>query len=212
MRKIFDFLEKFTTLIAIYYIKFVYKTSKIVSTGKYDYLDSAHDEKFIIVFWHGDSYCLYPYLSGQGLYVITTNNGRGDYINLICNHFGYKTIRVPDESEGGNFLFKIRREINGPSCANLTITLDGPLGPYHMPKRFPFITAVLTKRKVLPLTINCKRKIQLNGRWDKFIIPLPFNRIELHVYDPVEVIKKDLENEAISIREKVHKYIWRSSF
>jgi len=205
MNKISDFLGKIITFISIYYIEFVYKTSKIVSTGNYKLLDSTTDEKFIIVFWHGDSYCLYPYLRGQGLYVITTNNGRGDYINLICDHFGYKTIRVPDESEGGNFLFKIRREINGPSCANLTITLDGPLGPYHQPKKFPFITAVLTKRKVLPITINCKRKIQLKGRWDKFTIPLPFNKIELHVYDPLEVTKKDLENDGISIREQVLK-------
>ena len=203
MRKISEFFGKITTLIAIYYIKFVYKTSKIESIGNYVYLDSTYAEKFIIVFWHGDSYCLYPYLSGQGLYVITTNNGRGDYINMICNHFGYKTIRVPDESEGGNFLFKIRRTINGPSCANVTITLDGPLGPYHMPKRFAFISAVLTKRRVLPLTINCKRKIQLKGRWDNFTIPLPFNKIQLRVYDPIEVSKKDLEHDAIYLREKV---------
>jgi lysophospholipid acyltransferase (LPLAT)-like uncharacterized protein len=203
MNKISNFLGKLTTLIAIYYIKFVYKTSKIISTGEYNFLQADHDEKFIIAFWHGDSYSLYPYLSGQGLYVITTVNGRGDYINLICEHFGYKTIRVPDESEGGNFLFKIRREINGPSCANLTITLDGPLGPYHEPKRFPFITAVLTKRRMLPLTIVCKRKIQLKSRWDNFTIPLPFNRIELHVYNPLEVTKKDLENECIVIREKI---------
>lgn len=202
MNKIYDFLGKLTTLIAIYYIEFVYITSKVVSTGQYSFLEPDHAEKFIIVFWHGDSYSLYPYLSGQGLYVITTKNGRGDYIDLICRHFGYKTIRVPDESEGGNFLFKIRREINGPSCANLTITLDGPLGPYHEPKPFPFITSLLTKRKVLPLAINCKRKIQLKGRWDNFTIPLPFNRIELHVHDPLEVNKKDLENECISIRER----------
>ena len=203
MNKISNFFGKLTTYIAIYYIEFVYKTSKIVSTGKYNFLKSNHDEKFVIVFWHGDSYSLYPYLSGEGLYVITTKNGRGDYINLICNHFGYKTIRVPDESEGGNFLFKIRREISGLTCANLTITLDGPLGPVHEPKRFPFITAKLTKRKILPLTINCKRKIQLKSRWDNFTIPLPFNRIELHVYDPLEVTKKDLESECMSIRERI---------
>lgn len=203
MNKISYFWGKFITLIAIYYIKFVYKTSKIVSTGQYTLLESTQDEKFIIVFWHGDSYSLYPYLSGQGLYVITTKNGRGDYINSICNYFGYKTIRVPDESEGGNFLFKIKREISGQDCANLAITLDGPLGPYHEPKPFPFITAYLTKRKVLPVTIKCKRKIQLKGRWDNFTIPLPFNRIEIDVHDPLGVptkaIFRDHEYQHISL-------------
>ena len=58
MNKISDFFGKLTTLISIYYIKFVYKTSKIVSTGQYTLLEADHDEKFIIVFWHGDSYCI----------------------------------------------------------------------------------------------------------------------------------------------------------
>lgn len=204
MNKISCFFGKLTTLIAIYYIRFVYKTSKIISTGNYTFLESSHAEKFIIAFWHGDSYSLYPYLSGQGLYVITTTNGRGDYINMICNHFGYKTIRIPDESEGGSFLFKIKKEINESDCANLAVTLDGPLGPYHEAKPFPFITALLTKRKVLPISIKCKRKIQLKKRWDNFTIPLPFNRIEIDVHDPLAVpsakaIFRDHEYQHISL-------------
>lgn len=202
MKTIISFFEKLITQIAIYYIDFVYKTSKVVSTGAYHSLDSDHSEKYIIAIWHGHSYSLYPYLRGNELFVITTKNGRGDYISLICKHFGYTPIRVPDESEGGSFLFKIRRQINGQNVANLCITLDGPLGPYHEPKAFPFITALLTKRQVLPLSINCKYKFHLR-RWDKFAIPLPFNKIEVHIHEPIEVTKKDLEQEAITLRGKV---------
>ncbi|MCJ7688168.1 MAG: hypothetical protein MUO60_02400 [Clostridiaceae bacterium] len=61
MNKISYFLGKLTTLIAIYYIQFVYKTSKVISTGQYTFLKSTHSEKNIIMFWHGDSYSLYPY-------------------------------------------------------------------------------------------------------------------------------------------------------
>lgn len=204
MKIITNFLEKLITIIGIYYIKFVYKTSKVFSTGECHALDHDYPEKFIIVIWHGDSYSLYPYLRGDDLYVITTKNGRGDYISLICKHFGYIPIRVPDESEGGSFLFKIRRQINGQNVANLCITLDGPLGPYHEPKAFPFITSVLTKHKVLPLSINCKYKLHLN-RWDNFVIPLPFNKIEINIHEPIEVSKKDLEQDVITLREKVKK-------
>lgn len=202
MKKITEAFNKFLTLLSIYYIKFVYKTSKILSTGTFKLILDENDEKFIMCFWHGDSYSLYPYLEGKDLYVITTANKRGDYVSMICSYFGYKPLRVPDESHGGNYLFKVKREINGSSRANLTITLDGPLGPYHEPKSLAFITAVLTKRKVLPLTINCKRKIYLK-RWDKFVMPLPFNEINLHFYDPIEVKKSDLENDAVLLRKQV---------
>lgn len=201
MNRIADFFAKLFTLISIYYIKLVYKTSTIVSTGAYELLAADNKEKFVVVFWHGNSYSLYPYLANHNLYVITTMNARGAYIDLICNHFGYKTIRVPDESEGGNFLFKIRREINGKEKANLTITLDGPLGPYHEPKAFPLVTALLTKRRVLPVSINCKRKLQLTNRWDNFVIPLPFNKIEVHFHNPLEVTKDEMKDDFTVIRE-----------
>ena len=200
MNKITRTFQKLLTYIAIFYIDFVYKTSKVTASGEFNLLNPEEKEKFILGFWHGESFSLYPFLKGYSLYVITTENGRGDYITLICNHFGYKTIRVPDESVGGNFLFKIRKEINGEKKGNLALTLDGPLGPYHEPKSFPFITALLTKRRVLPLTAKFKRKINLKSRWDNFTIPLPFNKIEVHFHSPIEVIKKELENDALSLK------------
>ena len=203
MNKITKILQQILTYIAIYYIDFVYKTSKISVLGELKLLAPDEKEKFILGFWHGESFSLYPFLKGQGLYVITTRNDRGDYITLICNHFGYKTIRVPDESVGGNFLFKIKKEITGEKEGNLAITLDGPLGPYHEPKSFPFITAMLTKRRLLALTINCKRKISLTSRWDKFIIPLPFNKIQVNFNEPVKVQKNDLVNDAKALKKSI---------
>jgi lysophospholipid acyltransferase (LPLAT)-like uncharacterized protein len=200
MNKLIRAIERLLTYIAIFYIDFVYKTSRIKASGEFNLLNSEEKEKFILGFWHGESFSLYPFLKGYSLYVITTENTRGDYITLICNYFGYKTIRVPDESVGGNFLFKIRKEINGEEKGNLALTLDGPLGPYHEPKTFPFITALLTKRRLLPLTIKFKRKINLRNRWDNFTIPLPFNKIDVHFYPPIKVIKKELDNDAKELR------------
>lgn len=203
MNRLARIFERLLTYIAIFYIDFVYKTSKVTPSGEFNLLNPEENEKFILGFWHGESFSLYPFLKGYSLYVITTQNGRGDYITLICNYFGYKTIRVPDESAGGNFLFKIRKEINGENKGNLALTLDGPLGPYHEPKSFPFITALLTKRRVLPLTVKFKCQINLKNRWDNFTIPLPFNKIEVHFHSPIEVIKKDLADDAKDLRKLV---------
>ena len=201
MNKITRILERFLTYIAIFYIDFVYLTSTIKALGEFQLLNPEENEKFILGFWHGESFSLYPFLKGYKLYVITTENGRGDYVTLICNHFGYETIRVPDESVGGNFLFKIKKEINAGKKGNLALTLDGPLGPYHEPKSFCFITALLTKRKILPLTVKCKHQINLKSRWDNFTIPLPFNKIEVHFHSPIDVIKKELGNDAKNLRQ-----------
>ncbi|MDF2700024.1 MAG: hypothetical protein K0Q49_1580 [Haloplasmataceae bacterium] len=191
----------------IYYIKFVYRTSKIISKGNYHLLNQ--EEKYIFGFWHGNSYTAFPYLRDGNMYIITTVNKRGDYISALCDAFKYHPIRVPDESEaGGNFLFKIRREINGEKKANLATTLDGPLGPYHEPKSFPFMVALLNKRQFVCVSIKCKRKINLNKRWDKYVIPLPFNKIELNFSDPIDVTKADLNEDFKTIKEKVKKFTY----
>jgi lysophospholipid acyltransferase (LPLAT)-like uncharacterized protein len=194
---------KIISVTSIYYIELVYKTSKIIRKGLIDLLESDDKEKVVIVFWHGDSYCLYPVLKGKKLHVITTKDRRGDYISLICKYFGYDTIRIPDESKEGHYLFKIVRTINKEDETNLAIAIDGPLGPYHVPKSFAFVTALLAKRKVMPVTIKIKRKIEIKSRWDNYKIPLPFNKIEIYAAEPIDVTKEDMKDNFMIVKNKI---------
>ena len=70
-------------------------------------------------------------------------------------------MRVHDTSDGGNYIFKIREIINNKDVSNISISIDGPLGPYHIPKDFALICAYLTKRRIMPVLANVKRKIGL---------------------------------------------------
>ncbi len=195
--------EKIAVFFLVGYINFVYRTSKIIIYGDKEVLTQENREKVIALFWHGDTYCLYPALKGSKLYVAVTRDRRGDYITEICNHYGYQTIRVPDISDGGNYLFKIRDIVNNKDVSNLAISLDGPLGPYHVPKDFSFVTALLTKRKLMPVAINVKRKIEFRKRWDNYKLPLPFNEIILDFHEPIEVTSADKNEKFESIKRKV---------
>lgn len=185
--------------IACYYIEFVYKTSKIKIAGKVDILNENNDEKFIIGFWHGESYCYYPLLKNRKICVITTKSKRGDYISNIIEYFGYTPIRVADVSKGNNYIFKIRDKINGSEKRNLGLALDGALGPYHIPKKFAIFIAKASKRRIVTISIKVRYKINLLNRWDKYIIPLPFNKIDVCINDPIEVEKRRFEE----ISEKI---------
>lgn len=183
------------------YILFVYKSSKVIRTGNYQLLNSEEKENFIFTFWHGDSYCLYPAVLKRKIYVLTTEDDRGNYIASLCDYFNYVPIRVPDRYTGKNLIFKIRKQINNQY--DFAITLDGPLGPYHVPKRLPFVMALFTKNRVVPLSIKIKSKIHIKKRWDKFTIPLPFNIIDLHIHHPIRIGKEDLSNNFSLIQEKI---------
>ena len=205
MKKIKRIWEIIFTKISIGYIKFVYKTSKVIKTGRVDLLEQENLPGVVIGFWHGDSYCAFPVLRNTGTYVITTINKRGDYIENIGKSFRYNVIRVPDESRGENHLFKIRKEINGIKKNGLAFALDGPLGPYHVPKKFVLILALLTKRKVVPASFNVKRKIRLVKRWDKYVVPLPFNKIEIYIHEPIEIKKDEIDDIGKKITEDMEK-------
>ena len=195
--------EKILSRIFTAYIDFVFKTSKVTKNGNFELLKNGSEEKYIISFWHGDSYCLYPVLNGEKLYVITTKDTRGDYISLICEYFGYHTIRVPDNVSGGHFLYEIKSSINGDNGGNLAVAADGPLGPLHEPKSLLFVIALHSKRKIIPVSIKCKRKIRSKRRWDKYSIPLPFNQITATVHEPIEVAKADLKEDFEHLKIKI---------
>ena len=84
---------------------------------------------------------------------------------------------------------------------NIALTLDGPAGPYHKPKKFVLLTALLAKRRMVLMSFKFKRKIELKKRWDKYMIPLPFNKVTIHFYGPIEIRKGDHDKVAQEITE-----------
>lgn len=197
--------EKIISAVLYYYIDFVYKTSKIQKVGKLEYLENEHPEKFIVFIWHGDSYSYYPFLKGKKLNIVTTQNKRGGVISRISRHFGYDVLRLPDLAAEGNYIFKLKNQINKNNNANLVLSVDGPIGPEHEIKDFAMIMALFSKRKILPLTIQLKHNFKLKNRWDNLKIPLPFNKITISVNDFFEVTKKDRKENFRFLKEKIKK-------
>jgi len=198
IRKTFNLL--FIKLSA-WYIEFVYHTSKITREGDFSLLEDTHEEKFVIGFWHGDSYCLYPVMKNSNIYIITTKNKRGDYVAALSERFGYIPIRISDESKGENDFQKLRRRVNVEERHSMGVAMDGPIGPYQVPKKWMMLAGVVLKRKVLLVSIHVKRKMRLRIRWDKYVIPFPFNVIEVNVRGPLEVNRKDLAETENRIKD-----------
>ncbi|HPI98845.1 MAG TPA: hypothetical protein PLV56_08875 [Synergistales bacterium] len=184
------------------YIRIVYWSSRVEMNGRQILSENEGREKFLFIFWHGESYCLYPLLEGRKAYAVVTSDTRGNYIAPLCSYFGYSSIRLPDRREKGNS-FHVLRKVMGNADGDLLLSLDGPTGPYHCPKDFPFALAMYLRYRVIPISMDMKRKVSLRRRWDRFTIPLPFNRIVFTFHDPLTVSKSDLEEDFSFLKEKV---------
>jgi len=206
MKKIKEIFEVFVSKIITYYIILVYKTSKINITGCYDLVHDNNEEKFVVGLWHGESHCCYPILKDTDTYMVTTTNRRGAYISRVGKDFGYIPLRLPDESEGKNHIFKIRSTINGEEKHNLALALDGPSGPYHQTQKFVLLTTLLAKRRMVLVKFEIKGKIQLNNRWDKYILPLPFCKVNVHFHEPIEIKKVEIDTIGEKIADIMEKH------
>ncbi len=193
-------MGKFAAGLTALYIRLVYATSNVIYKGRRDLL--FENETFAVGFWHGSSFCYYPQLRGRGDIIITTRHKRGDLIADVGRKFGYVPFHMPDESDPDTTLLDIRRMLGGAAKNHICYSMDGPLGPYHVPQRFFLTTAWLAKKRVLPVSVEVRRKITLKKRWDKYIIPLPFARITFTFHEPLEV-KKNRFDELIGDIQRV---------
>jgi lysophospholipid acyltransferase (LPLAT)-like uncharacterized protein len=135
------------------------------------------------------------------LAIITTADIRGNYIHFMCKHYGYNPIRLPNEVKDGNLLFKLRRFAN--IDYDISVTLDGPLGPYHEPKLMVLSLAFFLGRCLVPISVRIKYKYKLKNRWDKYVILLPFNKIEYYIGEPLMVGKQVFTDNFEIVKNKI---------
>ncbi len=185
-------LGKFISKVYIKYLELVYKTSKIeLASTNVDIIKNS-----IIGFWHGDSYVMNLlikklYKEDANVMVVVTADERGDYIEDILNYYNMRALRMPDGIKMKSFLRELNEESKKENSA-LVISLDGPLGPLHDPKKIGFKLANTSEKNFLATKIDIKRKITLTRRWDNYVIPLPFSEIKFSIVDFGKVSKENL--------------------
>ncbi|MFU0828555.1 MAG: DUF374 domain-containing protein [Lachnoclostridium sp.] len=175
------------------YIRLVSATAKI----KLRNLDKIR-ENTMLGYWHGDSYCMLLLLKAvarekKGIQVIVTADKRGDVIEHMINHYGAKAIRLPDGLKMRHFFSQLKEESQKKGTI-LGAALDGPLGPFHKPKKLLFLLALQADKEVLFAHFTYRRVLRLRHRWDKYVIPLPFSKVIIDIEELGKVSKADLAN------------------
>jgi len=159
-------------------------------------------KNWIYCFWH----CRLFYLSythrRQGIHVLVSGSRDGELIARIIERLGFQTIRGSSSRGGRAALAKAFKRLRSGEI--LAITPDGPRGPAEKVQGGIIQLAQKTKRPVVPVSWKMKREKRL-GSWDRFVLPLPFNRAVLAYGEPfvpsspsqLEKALKKLESELV---------------
>lgn len=187
-------LEKFIGKIFISYLELVAKTSKI----EIEFENKVDIKNSILGFYHGDSYVMNLLMRKIGkanlnASIVVTADSRGNYIEQLLNYYNMNALRMPDGIKMKSFLRELKEESKKEN-STLVVSLDGPLGPLHEPKKIGFMLSNHSQKKFVGVKLDIARKIRLTRRWDNYIVPLPFAKIKFALIELGITSKENLSD------------------
>lgn len=194
-----QYLKKFL-LIAAY--RLIGPTIKLIN-DPWLYIEKFRLEHKSLLFclWHEiTAYCFYFYRD-QNASALMEASKKGDVLAAMSRQLGYKDFRITDNpgdrtSVKGTiqFIKYLKAGHDG------VVAMDGPNGPYHIPKPGALQIARKSDAMIIPLGVWYSKKIIFKSRWDKYQLPLPFSKCVLIMGEPFPIPEK--LNDQI-IKEKI---------
>ncbi len=118
----------------------------------------------------------------QNFFPLASLSKDGELISLVLKRFGFSPLRG-SSSRGSVTARRLILDALAEGT-KIAVTVDGPRGPRHEPKRGLFDLARRSGVPILPMRVRASSAWILRKSWDQFQIPKPFACIEIH-YQPL---------------------------
>lgn len=170
------------------------------------FLTKRPDHSIIHAIWHNSIFSWpYAYLtrwperSGAAL---TSASKDGEIVAGALEYFGISAVRGSNSRRGVAALIELKKWLN--NGYDIAITPDGPRGPVEKLQPGIVILAQKSGAVIMPYRIEYQKAWRLKT-WDRFQIPKPFSRADVHM-GPYITVPKDLtEEEFEAERLKIEK-------
>jgi lysophospholipid acyltransferase (LPLAT)-like uncharacterized protein len=173
---------------------------------KFHIVGSIEDRQYVSLSWHSEllfSPKVYKKLHPtHTAYAIASSHFDGTLISRVLEMLGIQTLRGSTNKRAKQVLIQAIR------CAregnDLLLTPDGPRGPRH--SMSAGAVGIAQKAGVPLMLVNYipQRYKQLNS-WDRFVIPLPFSKVDIYVQS-VSIEGMGVEEAKVFLSDKMMKY------
>ncbi|MEX2295122.1 MAG: lysophospholipid acyltransferase family protein [Gemmatimonadota bacterium] len=123
----------------------------------------------------------------EGIVVLVSEHGDGEYIARVIHRMGFATSRGSSTRGGVAGVRGLVRALKDGKDAG--ITPDGPKGPAGVFKPGGLVVAQLSGAPIIPIHVSLDRAWRLDS-WDRFAIPKPFARVRIRYGQP-QVVPRD---------------------
>ncbi len=138
----------------------------------------------IVALWH-NRIAMMPYAWPEAvaeLTALTSAHRDGRFVSNVMRHYGMDTIEIDGRAGGSQALRRSLRILREGGV--VAITPDGPRGPRMRVREGLVHIAIRSGCPVIPVTYAASRRRVL-GSWDRFVLPLPFARIDCVWGEPI---------------------------
>lgn len=174
--------EKLIAFCLAWFLRALAATLRIRLRDPANLRSRAPDEPVIWAFWHNRMLIMpvitsrfFPERNGA---VLTSASKDGAIIAGVMGRFRYGSVRGSSSRRGASATLALAKIIAAGGDA--AITPDGPRGPRYRLGPGIIYLAQKTGAPVAPIRIEYSRSVRLKS-WDRFMIPLPFSRVDVTV-------------------------------
>lgn len=146
--------------------------------------EGAERVPIVFSFFHGTQFPLLAWKRRRKTAVMVSLSKDGAMQARALGLLGFDVVRGSTSREGARGLAALVRKVRGKE-RDAAFAVDGPKGPYGVPKAGAAFLAERTGAWLVPMGSAMKRGKVFDRAWDRFALPWPFTTVAVVVGAPV---------------------------
>jgi lysophospholipid acyltransferase (LPLAT)-like uncharacterized protein len=139
-------------------------------------------------------------IRSEGLVALISASHDGGVLARALRYFNIEAVRGSSSRRGPQALLELTTWIERGHC--VAITPDGPRGPRYVVQDGILALAQVSGLSILPVSAVMRWKFCLKS-WDRFQVPLPFSRCDIHVGCPLKIPRETTDEDRRALRAQL---------
>lgn len=142
-------------------------------------IESKKESKKPIVFahWHGDEWPLLGAFAGRHMAVLVSESEDGTVMSSLLQRLGFEVVRGSSSRGAVKGFLSLLRVIRKKKIPMVSLAVDGPRGPRHVPKEGVFGLAKAFGGGIVVASVALSDAWTFSKSWSKARLPKPFSRV-----------------------------------
>ena len=146
--------------------------------------DAPADVPWVLAFFHGKQWPLLAWKRRRRTAVMVSLSKDGELQSAALSILGFHVVRGSSSRGGARGLASLVRGLRTGEDAAFAV--DGPRGPYGVPKPGVFLAAEKARAMVVPMGSSITSGKVFGRAWDRFALAWPFSRVAVVLGAPIQ--------------------------